>query len=398
MNAARPIRSHLVLVGGGHAHAEVLRTFGIDPLPDVRVTLVAKEIQAPYSGMLPGLIAGHYAAEECHIDMIRLAAFAGADVVHGEADGVDAAAGRLSIRGRPPLGFDLLSLDVGLTPSTAAVKGAAQFGLAVKPISTFWPRWNDVLDKVLEPGGPRRFAVVGGGPAGYELVLAIRNRVLAEAKALPDGERFAFALVTQGRLLETVGERARRMAREELARAGVALVENERVEEITAAGLTLASGRRLPCGVPVLCTEGAAPPWLAASGLACDELGFALVRPTLQLVDHDNVFAAGDCASLLGRPLPKAGVFAVRQAPVLADNLRRRSRQRPLRTYRPQTKVLALLSNGRKSAIATRGRWAFRGASMWWWKDAIDRRFMRRFHDLPDIDRSPETGPGRPPE
>lgn len=376
-------RRRLVLVGGGHAHLEVVRQLGLNPVAGLDLVLVAKELNAPYSGMLPGLIAGTNSFDDCHVDLTRLGAFAGARVIHGEVDGIDRAARRVSVAGQAPLDYDLLSLDVGITPGMAGIRGAGTYGIAVKPISGFHPKWLDLLARCLAPGGPRDIAVVGAGAAGYEIAQAVRRRIMAEADARGiDGAAFGFTLVAGGALLSGSNACARRYARSELAAAGIRLVEGDPVGEIAADRLVLASGLELACEAAILCTPGRAASWFGETGLPLDDNGFFAVRPTLQSTGDEDVFAAGDCAGMIGQQRPKAGVFAVRQGPFLAGNIVRRAEGREPIPYRPQRHYLTLLSNAQESAVAARGRFALRGRLFSRWKDHIDRKFMRRYKDL----------------
>ncbi|MAY62713.1 MAG: hypothetical protein CML29_10915 [Rhizobiales bacterium] len=376
-------RRRLVLVGGGHAHLEVLRRLGLEPIAGLETVLVAKELNAPYSGMLPGLIAGTNSLDDCHVDLARLGAFAGVRVVHGEVDGIDRTARRVTISGQAPLDYDLLSLDVGITPGMAGIRGGAAHGIAVKPISGFHPKWLDLLARCLTPGGPREIAVIGAGAAGYEIAHAVRRRIMAEADARGiDGTAFGFTLVAGGSLLSGSNACARRYARSELIAAGVRLVEGDPVAEIAADRLVLKSGRELACGAAILCTPGRAAPWFTETGLPLDDDGFFAVWPTLQSTGDDAIFAAGDCAAMIGQERPKAGVFAVRQGPFLAGNIIRRAEGRAPIPYRPQRHYLALLSDAQGSAIAVRGPFALRGRLFSRWKDHIDRSFMRRYKDL----------------
>ena len=173
--------THIVLIGGGHSHVIALKSFGMKPEPGVELTVITKEIEAPYSGMLPGFVAGHYTYDQCHIDVVRLAAWAGARVIQGTVTGIDRAARRVEIEGRPPLAYDLLSINVGITPLLEGIEGAAPHGLAVKPVSTFAARWQALERAALDARGPRRFAVIGAGAAGFELVLAIRHHLRERA-------------------------------------------------------------------------------------------------------------------------------------------------------------------------------------------------------------------------
>src|SRR5580692_8898315 len=136
-----PIAQDLVLVGGGHAHVHVLKRFGMRPVDGVRLTLIARDVETPYSGMLPGYVAGHYRFDECHIDLMRLARFAGARLIHDEAVGLDRVRREVLCRDHPPIRYDIVSLDIGITPRRDDVPGAAEHTIAVKPIDRFAARW-----------------------------------------------------------------------------------------------------------------------------------------------------------------------------------------------------------------------------------------------------------------
>ena len=379
-----PITTDIVLLGGGHAHVFVLKAFGMNPMPGVRLTLIAKEWAAPYSGMLPGYVAGHYTLEECQIDLVRLARFANARIIHGAANGIDRRAKSVSIEGRPSLRYDFLSIDVGITPLIDDIAGAAEHAIAVKPVSVFAPKWQALEAAALSNGGPRQIVVLGGGAAGFEIILAARHRLRSLASAAgiaPDA--FSFTLIAGGTLLPSFNARARKLSRAALMEAGVEIIENDLAARISNTAVTLASGRAVAADAVLISTRAAAPSWFAHTGMPRDGDGFLAVRPTLQLLDDDNVFAVGDCASVLEYPRPKSGVFAVRQGPNVAANLRRRAEGTQARPFVPQKQFLTLLSLGEKRAIAARGPFAAAGVWGWTWKDKIDRAFMAKFNVAP---------------
>ncbi len=378
------ITTDIVLLGGGHAHVFVLKAFGMNPVPGVRLTLVAKELAAPYSGMLPGFVAGHYTLDDCQIDLVRLARFADARVIHGSANGVDRKQKRVAIEGRPSIRYDLLSIDVGITPLIGDIEGAASHAIAVKPVSIFAAKWQDLEARALEKDGPRRIVAVGGGAAGVELVLAARHRfrTLASGAGIA-ADAFSFALLAGGSLLPSHNTRARSLARKALTDANVDIIENDLAARISLGAVALASGRSIAADAVLISTRAAAPAWFAATDLPCDTQGFLAVKPTLQLIDDDDVFAVGDCASVVEHLRAKSGVFAVRQGPKVAYNLRRRAMGRPAAPFVPQQQFLTLLSLGDKRAIAARGPFASAGTWVWTWKDRIDRAFMDKFNILP---------------
>lgn len=378
----------LVLIGGGHSHVAVLKSFGMRPVPGVRVTLIARDVLTPYSGMLPGFIAGHYTYEECHIDLVRLAAFAGARLYHDEAVGIDLAAKRVLCAHRPAVAYDVVSIDIGSRPKQADVPGSAAHATAVKPIDRFAERWTRIVDRVVSDTRPLRIGTIGGGAGGVELTLAIQYRLrrLLDDQG-QDPNRVRFVLITAGALLPTHGPRVGEIFARVLHDRGIEVYPNHEVIEVEAGAVRCADGARIELDEILWVTQAGAAPWLRQSGLACDENGFVRVSDTLQSVTDPDVFAAGDVASVDNHPRPKAGVFAVRQGKPLAANLRRKLVGRPPKPFAPQSRFLSLISTGDRYAVASRGRWAAEGKRLWALKDWIDRRFMRAYSDLPTMVR-----------
>ncbi|WIM06348.1 MAG: selenide, water dikinase SelD [Candidatus Nitricoxidivorans perseverans] len=384
----------IVLVGGGHSHVGVLHMFTMKPLRGVRLTVICTDTDTPYSGMLPGYIAGHYGFDEVHIDLRRLAEFAGARYIRDEVTGVDRAARQVLCRHRPPVPYDALSINIGSTPQLDAVAGAAEHVVPVKPIRRFNERWLALLDRVRRHAGTTTIAVVGAGAGGVELTLAMQYRLRNELVALgrnPDELR-CHLLSAGARILPTHNAAVRRAFEKVLAARGVVVHRVAEVIQVSAGRLQTRGGETLAADEIVWVTQAGGAAWLRGTGLALDEAGFIRVRDTLQSETDPLVFAAGDCAAMIGRPLEKAGVFAVRMARPLAENLRRTLLGKPLIGYRPQRRWLALISTGDKHAVASRGAFYARGDLVWRWKDWIDRRFMRKFTELAAMPDAAPTG------
>ncbi|MEO8038840.1 MAG: FAD-dependent oxidoreductase [Betaproteobacteria bacterium] len=365
----------LVLVGGGHAQVEVLLRLGQTPVPDLDIVLVSPVADAPYSGMLPGLVAGRYSWGECHIDLASLARHAGARLLPTRVVAINPVERQVMCADRRVLTYDVLSLDIGSVPPIETVEGAAAHGVPVKPVDGFLDVWNALVQEARDR--TLRVIVVGGGAGGVELILAMRQRLLHESGVAP---RADFTVVTQGSgvLSEHPAGVRRRIVRA-LATKDVGVLANVRVVRVSAAGLTLEGGAEVPADCVIWATGAAAPAWLRTSGLALDDQGFVLVDDKLQSVSHPGLFATGDVATMRDHPRPKSGVFAVRQGPPLAENLRLALADAPLKSYRPQRRSLSLISTGGRHAVASWGGFAFQGAWVWHWKDAIDRKFMARY-------------------
>ncbi|HTO47286.1 MAG TPA: FAD-dependent oxidoreductase [Burkholderiales bacterium] len=369
----------LLLVGGGHAHVEVLRRFGRAPLRDVELVLVSPHRLTPYSGMLPGLVAGDYEHAAVHIDLERAARFARARFLQTLAAGIDTHRRVATLANGASLEFDLVSLDVGSTPATAGVPGAAEHAIGVKPVDRFLQLWDNWCERA-RTGTLRRLLVVGGGAAGVETILAMHAR-LARETGRPDA--VACALATDAdQLLPMHPARVQDLLGRVLARRGIRLHLATPAVRIEPGAMTAADGSRIAADAIVWTTGAAAPPWLRGLGVALDAGGFVAVNESLQSISEERVFAAGDCATMIEHPRPRAGVYAVRQGPPLAANLRAALEGRPLARYVPQAHALAIISTGDGRAVAARAGWAVEGAWVWRWKDWIDRRFVARYAAL----------------
>lgn len=376
-NAPLPLTRDLVLIGGGHTHALVLRKWGMAPLAGARVTVINPGPTAPYSGMLPGFVAGHYTRAQLDIDLVRLARFAGARIILGTVDAIDPMAQLIHVTGHSPVAFDIASVNVGITSDMPAVTGFADHAVSAKPLGPFAAKWETYLART----GPAAVAVIGGGIAGAELAMAMAHALHTRRRETQ------VTLIDKGPALSAASPGAAGKIRKAMAELGIDLVEHTRLKQITQKGVELDDGRLIPADF-VTGAAGARPyDWIARTGLDLQD-GFIRVNAYLQS-STPTIFAAGDCAHLTDNPRPKAGVYAVREAPILFANLRAALGAGKMRRYVPQKDYLKLISLGRKSALAERMGRSFSGPLMWTWKDRIDQGFMDRFRDLPQMPLSP---------
>jgi selenide,water dikinase len=376
MQSDIPLTRDLVLIGGGHAHALVMRDWAMNPLPGARLTVINPGPTAPYTGMLPGHVAGHYTRDDLDIDLVRLSRFAGARLIDGAVDAIDGQARRLHIAGWGDLAYDVASIDVGITAEMPEIAGFTDHGTGAKPLGAFAARWRGFLADVTRGAKPPHVAVIGGGVAGVELALAMAH-AMREAGKVPQ-----VTVIEAAARMTGMGAKARAVLTEAMDGLGVTLRVEARVERIAADHVALADGERVAAAFTTA-SAGARPHgWIAGTGLPLEN-GFIRVKRTLAVEGYDDLFAAGDCAHMVHAPRPKAGVFAVRQAPILHRNLRAALGGGRGRIFNPQSRYLKLISLGGKSALAEKGGMTFSGPMLWRWKDHIDRTFMDKLTDLP---------------
>ncbi len=378
----------VVLAGAGHAHALVLLDWRRAPREDAELVVVSPHALAPYSGMVPGWLAGHYRFDEVVIDFAALCASAGVRRVEAELDRLDPERRLVTLSTGETIEYALLSLDVGATLRPPPGGGATV--LPMRPLAALRARYDDIVDRwshEVDAGPDRvhRVTAVGGGPAGVESLLAVLHRLRS---VRPDRRVHGVIVSRDSVLLPGLSAAARRAAERALAAAGVS-VELGRDGADTLAG----------AGDLVLWATGAeAHDWQRdpsrRGALGVDAHGFVRIDAQLRSVTHPQIYAAGDCARFEPGALPKAGVYAVRMGPVLAHNLRAALEGGQPKAYRPQRRYLVLLGTGDGRAIASRGPFGFAGAWVWRWKEHIDRSFLRRFAVAGDGASTASASPG----
>lgn len=402
----QPIARDLVLLGGGHSHVAVLRSLGMKPVPGMQVTLISPDVETAYSGMLPGVIAGYYAEADMHIDLVRLCRFAGARFFRSQATALDPVGQVVTCQDRPDVPYDILSVDIGITPSMG-VPGAAGRVIPVKPINGFLAQFNAFIARVFgspQVGGGggegvrgkrggRRIGFVGAGAGGVELCLSIVARLALECERRGEPNAFTYDLFFDSdEVLPANNAAVRRAFAQRLGAAGVGLHPQFRVASVEDERLLAADGVIADVDEIFWVTSAASQPWLAGSGLKVSDDGFVWVSETLQSISHPDVFASGDIANVVGQPRPKAGVFAVRQGKPLVRNLCRAALGQPTVAFRPQLNFLSIIATADGGAVASRGERMLQGGWVWRWKDWIDRRFIAKYNELPAMAIEPKVG------
>ena len=368
---------HLLLLGAGHAHVHVLEGLAAHPLSNVRVTLVAPQRGQLYSGMVPGFVAGHYTLDQCVIPLAALLARSGAQYLAGSGASINAGAQTMTLSDGQTMSYDLLSVNTGSVMDRpkieAAMPGASEHALFVRPIEGFGKLWSDVAATAIKR--PIHLAVVGAGAAGLELAMAAAH-LLSQSKNAPSSR---VTLITGGLPpAHSYPANVQRRVIHALERLRIAVVQDACVG-INATEVMLNSGEKLGCDVPLLAIGAQAPGWLAGGDLALDAHGFMTVNSFQQSTSHAQVFAAGDVASRLDTPHSRSGVYAVRAGAPLLRNLLAALSAQALTAYVPPARTLNLLSCGSRYAIAAWGRFSVEGAWVWKMKDQIDRKFVQRY-------------------
>jgi selenide,water dikinase len=368
----------LVLIGAGHTNMHIARMWRMEPIPDVRLTIVSPFSRSTYSGMLPGTLAGLYEPEQMEIDLHRFASTVGARLIVEDVVGFDATARRVQFADRPEIRYDIASIGIGSIPAGRDLWAAHSEILSIKPMATFQSRLDNRLREaaVARPGQAVRVCVVGGGAAGVEVTFCLesmltRTGIDAELSLLDSGSD----------ILSGYTPRAVMLAHREFKRRGINIRPGCVVTGYADGQLHLQDADPFTADVVIWATSAAPPSVLESFDLPKADDGFLATRPTLQSTGSDAVFVVGDTATFVDRPLPKAGVYAVREGPVLWENIRRRFNNQLPVVYDAQSGFLSMLATGDGRAIGQYKGRAFHGGWVWKWKDHIDRKFMRMFQD-----------------
>ncbi len=365
--------AQLLLIGGGHAHLGVLEVLAKRQRTGIDVTLVSTHDHQVYSGMLPGHLAGHYSLEQCSIPLDPVAEAAQADFVRARVTQLDLKQRIAVTEGGGVLPFDVVSIDIGPAPDYKTIPGL-EHALSMRPIDELLAAWRTLELRFAGTPLTQTLAVLGGGAAGTEIAAALAHRARqAELK-------LKLTLITgRAGLLPDLPKAVRRLMRRRLMALGVRVIEAD-AESVRPNAVTIHAAGEFHADFMIASIGTAAARWPAEAGLKCNSRGFIEVNAHLQSVSHPFVFAAGDCASMVGHPHPKSGVYAVRAGPPLAENLLRLLTQRSLVNHRPQKRALYLLSAGEQYAVGVWGPVVFDGKWVWRWKDRIDRQFVHRYN------------------
>lgn len=392
----------LVLVGGGHAHVHVIRMLGMKREPGIEITLITRDLETPYSGMIPGFISGYYNRDECHIDLVKLCSFAKVNLIYAEANGLDTKNKMIYLKdNRPPIKYDVLSIDIGISPKhwSQNINNNENTGnlTPVKPIDGFAKRWDIILNRVLnmptdEASSNINIAIIGGGAGGTELSFAIEHRLRIELAAIgKNPSKVKIMLLQRGNtLMSSHNQQVQNVINRLIIEKGIELIFNAEVIgtkiENNQSFLLTSDGRQFLFNEAISCAEAIAQSWLFETDLETTQNGFICVNDTLESVNVSDVFACGDVAHLTNNPRPKAGVFAVRAGPPLVANLRKRLRGiKELDPWIPQNEFLGIIGTGNGYAIASKGAYCVEGEYIWKLKDKIDRKWMLQYQEFPDM-------------
>lgn len=378
-----PPPKQLVLIGAGHAHLQILTWWRRRPIPGVELTLVTAFDRAAYSSMLPSTLAGMYAPDQMLIDLPKLCTYCGVKLIVDRANRLDPVTRVIEFAHQPALKFDVAAINIGSVPAAEPLWQAHRILISVKPLTSFLERFSVRFRELVEQWrmapGPEllQIVVVGAGAAGVELALCLEQH--KHELELPADVR-----IVDGRtsILPDFAPRTLHRVNKLLKLRGIDLHLGSPVIDCDDEGpssLVLESGERIRADL-VIWAAGASPPMaLRGFELPKSERGFLQARRTLQSTANVPVFITGDAADIEGTLVPKAGIYAVRQGPVLWKNLRRYFAGKRLREFRPQRRFLSLLACGDGTAILD--YLGFTSHSVWacTLKSWIDRKWMKRF-------------------
>ena len=363
---------HLVLVGGGHAHVPILRSLERVTDGGHRCTLVTPSPYHYYSGMGPGMLAGIYRAQEARFNVRKLAEDRGATFIQDKVTGVNPERRVLALGSGEEVGYDVVSFNTGSETVTEGLGAEGDSTVyPVKPVENLLRGRGAILEGT--PGGDWRVLVVGGGAAGVEIAGAVW-RLLGE-----NGLEGEITVAAGQRLLSGFSEKASRLALESLSGRGIRVLEGVRVERMGGGEAVLADETALAYDAAFLAVGVRPSRIFRDSGMVTGHDGGLLVNRFLQSVRHPEIFGGGDCIQLEGEEALRVGVYAVRQSPVLRDNLRAALEGGEPRPFEKVGAYMLILNMGDGRGILSRKRHVCHGRTAFLLKDWIDRRFMRRY-------------------
>ncbi len=376
---SRLIQTELVLVGGGHANIQVLKSFAMRPIDGLRISLISDVLSAPYSGMLPGFVAGEYEFQEIHINLLHLCNFAGARFIQTKIMSVDTKKRIIYCKNRPNINYDLISINTGITSDFGEINGAEKYAIAVKPISHFLKKISKI-EKIIS-SSDQSIVIIGSGAAGIELAFALRkkfnkNNIIPKITIVGSAKRFFPELSLKCHLFLI----------KKCSAADIDVRFGQPVTKVSEKTVTLSTGIKIATDFSLIVTGARPSDWLNSTSIRLTHDGYIEVDNSFRSISDERIFAAGDIAKIKHQPRPRSGVFAVRAGPVLAKNLRLTLNKSPLKSIAQQSNHLSLITLQHDTVMAIWG--GFFVSSKWLWpvKKWIDKRFISKFTQLPKIE------------
>ena len=362
----------LVLIGGGHSHILLLKKLGMKPIKGLNITLITPEPELVYTGMLPAAILGSYSFDQINIDLIKLANFAKCRIIFEAVDKINLNKKEIYLDDRMPFGFDILSIDIGINYQLSNISGAEKFSIPVKPFNNFIHNWRKFVSNLTIKKNIIELSIIGAGAAGCELALCINHKI----KSL--GREPKIYLIDKKEIAGNLPAQAKNKILKLLKENKIILRNNINISSIAKGKIHIEDGEIISSDLILSVAGGKPHNWLSETDLNLKN-GFVSVNQSLQSISHDFVFASGDCASIINIPTQKAGVFAVRAAPFLYQNIQNYVIKKTLKKYNPQKKFLQALTISNKKALMFWGDITLLGFIPWLIKDFVDRSFIKKF-------------------
>jgi NADH dehydrogenase FAD-containing subunit len=366
--------THFLLVGAGHAHLTILKNLSTFLIQGHRVTVISAEPFHYYSGMGPGMLSGIYSPQQIRFHVEKMVVDQGGNFIRAQVVHIDPLNQNVQTASGKKISYDVACFNTGShVPYPEITKNLTgePFLFPVKPIENLLFAKNK-LTSLFKRKRPK-IIVVGGGAAGVEIAANLR------ALAVNHKQETDITIVAGGNLLNRFNGRFRAAAKTMLQQQSINLLEHSGATAISNHCIILNTGLSLQCDM-VLWAVGTKPSTLFKdSGLPTGPDGGLLVNEYLQSVYFPNIFGGGDCISFKNRRLEKVGVYAVRQNPILWDNLNNYTAGKPLIPFVPQKDFLTIFNMGNGQGLLNWKDFVLQGIIAFVLKNFIDQRFMKKF-------------------
>ncbi len=359
----KQIKKDLVLIGGGHSHLNVLKSFTMDKINGLRVTLISDVYETPYSGMLPGFIENDYSLDDIQIDLYKICYHGNFRFINCKVNKIDGIKNLIYFKNRPPLSFDYLSINIGINNDTKTIKNADKYALKLKPISKI--NYNEIINNL----EGKKVGVIGSGPAGVEISLALKKRY---------NEIDIFLFTGKSGLLKNYSNFSKNSILKTLTEANINVIFKDEVSEVSKNKIITKSSKVYLIDKAILSTNGVPPKWLKKTNLILSHEGFIQTNNKLQ-TNFNHIFAAGDIANFSNNNLTKSGVYAVKSGSVLSKNIRNMIVNKPLFNYYPQKYYLSIIGLSNGKALAFKYNLHFTSKLILNLKKYIDLKFIKKF-------------------